>query len=73
IHRGGEDHEAARDAFADGVRALSELFEDVPTAHADRMEMLVRDYHQSCEELGEQPDEDLLAPIAKKLRSLADK
>ncbi|MGO8789100.1 MAG: hypothetical protein ACLQVL_17190, partial [Terriglobia bacterium] len=58
----------AANAFRRGVETLRRLFLRNPDVFAGQMAALQRDYLHSCKSSGEEPDLDLLAPIAEALQ-----
>jgi tetratricopeptide (TPR) repeat protein len=56
-------HAEAADSFADGIRALTPLFQKTPAAHAQLMENLCREYREAVKQAGQPPDMALIAPV----------
>ncbi len=65
ILEANERLEEALASFAEGVRALTGPFQELPAAHAGRMARLVQDYLRLSEVLNQEPDEALLAPVVE--------
>jgi tetratricopeptide (TPR) repeat protein len=53
----------ALETVAEGIRTLTPMFLALPAAHARLMATLCRAYIALCEELGVEPQADLLAPV----------
>ncbi|MEO1092542.1 MAG: tetratricopeptide repeat protein, partial [Pseudomonadota bacterium] len=70
VHRAREDHAAAMLAFDEGIRCLAAAFAQHPAAFAHVMMPLCRFYVEACQALDQEPDTDMLAPIAETLQSL---
>jgi hypothetical protein len=68
----GKDHTAAKAAFEEGIHALAPLFAALPAAHASLMRALAASYARECEECGEPPDAELLAPVTGALARLQE-
>jgi hypothetical protein len=69
LKNAGRDQEAFT-AFAEGIRALRAHFQAIPMAHAQLMLLLVQYYLALAEELDQEPDVEMLAPIMEKLTEL---
>ncbi len=65
--RGGNGS-IARDHFASGIHALGPLYLRTPAAHGILMGKLVTAYLQACHVFGQEPDDELLAPVLSALR-----
>ena len=63
-------HQDAAASFADGIRVLTPVFQRVPTAFAQLMGNLARNYLRSCEQAQQEPDGVLLTPVLELFEKL---
>jgi tetratricopeptide (TPR) repeat protein len=63
-------HQDAAASFADGIRVLTPVFQRVPTAFAQLMGNLARNYLRSCEQTQQEPDGVLLTPVLELFEKL---
>ena len=58
--------------FGEAIRSLAPAFMATPEPFTKLMSYLVRKYSAQASQMGEEPDNDLLAPVAAKLRRLGE-
>ncbi len=70
VLRGLERHDDALDATQEAVRTLAPFFLGLPTAFASLMDLIVRNYLECAKVAAQEPDSELLEPIAGAFRAL---
>ena len=70
VLQGMKQHAEAADSFAEGVRTLTPFFRELPSAFAQLIGDLARDYLKSVDQAQQQPDTALLAPVLEVFQKL---
>ena len=70
VLQGMKQHAEAADSFAEGVRTLTPFFRELPSAFAQLIGDLARDYLKSVDQAQQQPETALLAPVLEVFQKL---
>jgi tetratricopeptide (TPR) repeat protein len=70
VLRGMGRHKEAAASFAQGLREITLFFQRLPAAFHGPCLLLLNDYQEEVKALGEEPDEELLAPIVKMMERM---
>jgi hypothetical protein len=65
-----ERHAEAAAAFAQGIRAITPLFQKVPNAFAQLIGSLFNEYLRAIQQAEIEPDKNLLAPVVEVFEKL---
>ncbi len=72
ILRQDEKTTGAAACFAEGIEQLTPLFVQLPKAYAQLMQNLARDYLDTCQQSGIEPDKTLLGPVMEGFQRLSE-